>query len=136
MDDRRSDGRASRICDALIVDAATAFTYKGRSVTAQQVGKDLGVHFVLQGSVQRSGAKIRINAQLADATSNAQLWSESLRWPVRPICAASHVTARIGNSIGREMVIMAARESETRKSEPEGSRPDSACQALHLKPRR
>src|SRR5208282_5284495 len=40
-------------------------------------GRELGVHFVLQGSVQRNGTKMRINAQLADATSNAQLWSES-----------------------------------------------------------
>ena len=57
----------SRIRDAFIVNAATAFAYKDKPVTAQQVGKDLGVHFVLQGSVQRNGTKIRINAQLADA---------------------------------------------------------------------
>ena len=60
-----------------IVDTATAFAYKDKALTAQQVGRELGVHFVLQGSVQRNGTKIRINAQLADANSNAQLWSES-----------------------------------------------------------
>ena len=43
----------------------------------QQIGKELGVRFALQGGVQRSGDKIRINAQLADTTTNAQLWSES-----------------------------------------------------------
>jgi len=67
----------SRIRDAFIVNATTAFAYKDKPVTAQQVGKELGVHFVLQGSVQRNGTKIRINAQLADAISNAQLWSDT-----------------------------------------------------------
>ena len=63
-----------------------------------------------------------INAQLADATSNAQLWSESFEGDQSDLFALQdRVTARVGNSIGREMVIMAARESETRKSEPEGS---------------
>src|SRR5208282_2385072 len=64
-----------RVREAFIVDAKTAFAYKDKPITAQQVGRELGVHFVLQGSVQRNGTKIRINAQLADAISNAQLWS-------------------------------------------------------------
>jgi TolB-like protein/cytochrome c-type biogenesis protein CcmH/NrfG len=126
----------SRIRDAFIVDAATAFTYKGKSVTAQQLGKDLGVHFVLQGSVQRSGTKIRINAQLADATSNAQRWSESFEGDQSDLFALQdQVTARIGNSIGREMVIMAARESETRKTSPKVADLIWRARALSLKPR-
>ena len=67
----------SRIRDAFIVSTATAFAYKDKPVTVQQIGKELGVRFALQGGVQRSGDKIRINAQLADTTTNAQLWSES-----------------------------------------------------------
>jgi adenylate cyclase len=107
----------SRIRDAFIVNAATAFAYKDKPVTAQQVGKDLGVHFVLQGSVQRSGTKIRINAQLADATSKAQLWSDSFEGDQSDLFALQdRVTTLVGNSIGREMVIVAARESETHKS--------------------
>ncbi len=107
----------SRIRDAFIVNAATAFAYKDKPVTAQQVGKDLGVHFVLQGSVQRNGTKIRINAQLADANSNAQLWSETFEGDQSDLFALQdRVTTLVGNSIGREMVIVAARESETRKS--------------------
>jgi len=109
----------SRIRDAFIVNAATAFAYKDKPVTAQQVGNDLGVHFVLHGSVQRSGTKIRINAQLADATSNAQLWSESFEGDQSDLFALQdRVTTLVGNSIGRKMVIAAARESETRKSSP------------------
>ena len=60
-----------RIREAFIVNAATAFAYKDKPVAVQQIGTDLGVHFVLQGSVQRGRTRIRINAQLADATSSA-----------------------------------------------------------------
>jgi adenylate cyclase len=109
----------SRIREAFIVDAKSAFAYKDKPVTAQQVGKELGVHFVLQGSVQRSGTKIRINSQLADANSNAQLWSETFEGDQSDLFALQdRVTTLVGNSIGREMVIVAARESESRKSSP------------------
>ena len=85
----------------------------------QQIGKELGVRFALQGGVQRSGDKIRISAQLADTTTNAQLWSESFDGSQGDLFALQEmVTARIGNSIGREMVIVAARESEARKGDP------------------
>jgi TolB-like protein len=121
----------SRIRDTFIVNAATAFAYKDKPVAAQQVGKDLGVHFVLQGSVQRSGTTIRINAQLADATSNAQLWSESFEGDQSDLFALrDRVTTLVGNSIGREMVIVAARESETRKTSPRVADLNVACQGL------
>jgi len=125
----------SRIRDAFIVNAATAFAYKDKPVTAQQVGKELGVHFVLQGSVQRSGTKFRINAQLADATSNAQLWSESFEGDQSDLFALQdRVTTLVGNSIGREMVIVAARESETRKTSPKVADLMLRANALYLKP--
>ena len=125
----------SRIRDAFIVNAATAFAYKDKPVTAQQVGKELGVHFVLQGSVQRNGTKIRINAQLADASSNAQLWSETFEGDQSDLFALQdQVTTLVGNSIGREMVIVAARESETRTSSPKVSDLMLRARALSLKP--
>ena len=125
----------SRIREAFIVTAATAFAYKGKPVTAQQVGKELGVHFVLQGSAQRSGTKIRITTQLADATSNAQLWSESFEGDESDLFALQdRVTTLVGNSIGREMVIVAARESEIRKSSPKAADLMLRARALGMKP--
>ena len=125
----------SRIRDAFIVDAATAFTYKDNPATAQQVGRDLGVRFVLQGSVQRSGTVIRINAQLADAASNAQLWSDTFEGDQSDLFALQDkVTARIGNSIGQEMVIVAGRESETRKYSPKAADLILRARAVALKP--
>jgi adenylate cyclase len=125
----------SRIRDAFIVNAATAFAYKDKPVTAEQVGKDLGVRFVLHGSVQRNGNKIRINAQLADANSNAQLWSESFEGDQSDLFALQdRVTTLVGNSIGREMVIVAARESETRKTSPKVADLMLRARAIGLKP--
>jgi adenylate cyclase len=125
----------SRIRDAFIVNVSTAYTYKDKPVIAQQVGKDLGVRFVMQGSVQRSGSKIRINAQLADTTSNAQLWSETFEGDQSDLFALQdQVTARIGNSIGREIVIIAAREAETRKSSPKVADLMLRARALSVKP--
>jgi adenylate cyclase len=123
----------SRIRDAFIVSTATAFAYKHKPLTVQQIGKELGVRFALQGGVQRSGDKI--NAQLADTTSNAQLWSESFDGSQGNLFALQEsVTARIGNSIGREMVIVAARDSEARKSTPAVADLMLRARALNLKP--
>lgn len=124
----------SRIRDAFIVSAATAFAYKDKAVTVQQIGRELGVRFALQGGMQRSDEKIRINAQLADTTTNAQLWSESFDGSQGDLFALQEmVTARIGNSIGREMVIVAARESE-RKSNAKAVDLMLRAKALGLKP--
>ena len=107
----------SRVRDAFVVAAATAFPYKDKPVNLQQLGADLGVRFVLQGSVQRVGTTIRINAQLADTRTSAQLWTENFQGDQANLFALQdQVTARVGNSIGREMVMVAARESDARVS--------------------
>jgi adenylate cyclase len=104
----------SRIRDAYVVNAAAAAANKDKD--PQQVGRTLGVRYVLQGSVQRSGTKIRINAQLADAGTNAQLWTESFDGDQADLFALQdQVTTRIGNTIGREMVVYAARQTEQSK---------------------
>src|SRR5262249_39773792 len=54
----------------------TAFSYEGKPVETRQIGRELGVRYVLEGSVQHAGARIRINAQLVDAESGAHVWAE------------------------------------------------------------
>jgi adenylate cyclase len=125
----------SRIRDAFVVSPATAFAYKDKTASVQQIGKDVGVRFVLQGSVLASGEKIRISAQLGDARSGAQLWSDIFEGDLADLFALQDkVTTRIGNSIGREMVILAARDSETRKSSPVVADLMLRARALELKP--
>ncbi len=125
----------SRIRDAFVVSTATAFAYKDKAVTVQQIGKELGVRFALQGGVQRSGDKIRINAQLADTSTNAQLWSESFDGSQGELFALQEmVTTRLGNSIGREMVIVAARDSERHRGDARAADLMMRASALALKP--
>jgi TolB-like protein len=107
----------SRIRDAFIVPVSSAVMYRDKAASVKQIGQDLGVRFVLQGSVLASGNRLRINAQLADAQSGAQKWTETFEGDLADLFALQdQVTARIGNSIGNQMVILAARESQTRKS--------------------
>ena len=66
----------ARLPDTFVIARNTAFTYKGKPVDAKAIGKDLGVRYVLEGSVQPSGGRVRINAQLIDAGSGAHLWAD------------------------------------------------------------
>lgn len=66
----------SKISSLFVISRKSSFTYKGKPVKVQQVSEELGVRYVLEGSIQRSGDRIRINAQLIDAVSGKHLWSE------------------------------------------------------------
>lgn len=66
----------SKISEIFVIARNSTFTYKGKAVKVQQVSQDLGVRHALEGSVQRSGERVRVSAQLADARSGLQLWSE------------------------------------------------------------
>jgi adenylate cyclase len=71
----------ARIPNSFVIARNTAFTFKGKAVDAKAIGKDLGVRYVLEGSVQPSGAQMRVNAQLIDADSGAHLWAEKFDTP-------------------------------------------------------
>jgi adenylate cyclase len=66
----------SKIPDLFVISRQSTFTYKGKPVKVQRVAEDLGVRYVLEGSIQKSGDKLRINAQLIDAIKGHHLWSE------------------------------------------------------------
>ena len=67
----------SKIPSILVIARNSTFTYKGKAVKVQQVAQELGVQYVLEGSVQRSGNRVRINAQLIDALTGHHMWAES-----------------------------------------------------------
>jgi TolB-like protein len=71
----------TRIRDSFVIARNTAFTYKGKPVDAKQIGKDLGVRYVLEGSVQPSGGQMRVNAQLIDSDSGAHVWADQFDTP-------------------------------------------------------
>jgi adenylate cyclase len=66
----------ARLRDSFVIARNTAFTYKGKPVDAKAIGKELGVRYVLEGSVQPGGDRVRVNAQFIDAESGAHLWAE------------------------------------------------------------
>ena len=69
----------SRLHNSFVIARNTAFTFKGKNVDAKAIGKELGVRYVLEGSVQRDGTRVRVNAQLIDAESGAHVWADRSR---------------------------------------------------------
>jgi TolB-like protein/Flp pilus assembly protein TadD len=77
----------SRISSLFVIARNTAFTYKGKAVNMQDIRKELGVRYVLEGSVQKAGEQVRIVAQLVDTTTDAHVWSERYDRPFKDIFA-------------------------------------------------
>jgi TolB-like protein len=69
----------SRISGSFVIARSTAFTFKSRPVDVKQIGRELGVRYVLEGSVQRAGDQVRMNVQLIDAEGGAHVWAERAR---------------------------------------------------------
>src|SRR5262245_56837626 len=66
----------SRFSELLVISRNSTFQYKGRAVDARQIGRELGVRYVLEGSIRRAGDRVRVNVQLAETATGAQRWSE------------------------------------------------------------
>ncbi len=77
----------SRLSGILVIARNSSGTYKGKAVKVQQVAKDLGVRYVLEGSVRREGDTVRINAQLVDALGGQHLWAERYDGSIRDVFA-------------------------------------------------
>jgi adenylate cyclase len=77
----------SRISSLFVIARNTAFTYKGKAANVQDVGKELGVRYVLEGSVQKASDQVRIVAQLIDTASGGHIWSERYDRPLKDIFA-------------------------------------------------
>ena len=103
----------SRIRDSFVIARNTAFTFKGKSIDAKEIGKELGVRYVLEGSVQRDQNRVRVNAQLIDAQSGAHLWADRFEEDVADLFKLQdQVVARLANSLGIELVKAEAQRDE------------------------
>ena len=95
----------SRIRDSFVIARNTAFTFKGKGLDAKEIGKELGVRYVLEGSVQRDANRVRVNAQLIDAQSGAHLWADRFEEDASDLFKLQdQVVARLANSLGYELV--------------------------------
>jgi TolB-like protein len=99
----------SRISGSFVIARNTAFTYKGKPVGAKQIGRELGVRYVLEGSDRRSGSQLRVNTQLIDAKTDAHLWAERFDRDTDDLFALQdEITSRIALALGSELVIAEA----------------------------
>jgi adenylate cyclase len=109
----------SQIRNSFVIARNTAFTFKGKSIDAKEIGKELSVRYVLEGSVQRDGNRVRVNAQLIDADSGAHLWADRFEEEVADLFKLQdEVVARLANALGYELV-KAEAERSARSGNPD-----------------
>ena len=95
----------SRISGGFVIARNTAFTFKGKPVDVKKVGRELGVRYVVEGSVRRAGNLLRVNVQLSDAESGAHLWTDRLDTdPTGLVWAQSEITGRLARTINFKLV--------------------------------
>jgi len=95
----------SRLSLMSVTSRNTAFTYRNRSADTKQIGRELGVRYVLEGSVQRSGNRVRVSAQLIDAETDTHLWADRLDSDAGDLFALQNeITSRIAIALHLELV--------------------------------
>src|SRR5262245_5202481 len=104
----------SRITDLFVISRSTAFTYRDKPIGVKQVGRELGVRYVLEGSVRRSDNWVRVNAQLIDAETEAHLWAERFDGDTANLfILQDEITRRIAVALNLELIgAEAARSAE------------------------
>jgi TolB-like protein/Tfp pilus assembly protein PilF len=104
----------SRIAHSFVISRNTAFTYRNKPIDTKQIGRELGVRYVLDGSVRRSGNQVRVSAELIDAATDAHLWAERFDRDTGDLFALQNeITSQLANALGVELVAAeAARPTE------------------------
>jgi len=103
----------SRLNNAVVVSRNTASTYKGKSVDAKQIGRDLNVRYVLEGSIQRGGSRMRINVQLIDAITGNHLWADRFDKPMADLFdMQDEIVSKLANELRPELIAAEAKRAE------------------------
>ncbi|MBV8530482.1 MAG: tetratricopeptide repeat protein [Candidatus Eremiobacteraeota bacterium] len=107
----------SRISGSFVIARNTAFTYKGKPVDAKQIGRELGVHYVIEGSVRRAGNQVQVNVQLIDAESGAHLWADRFKTDRQDLAESqTDITGRLAQSLNVELLRDVNRRIEQERS--------------------
>ena len=102
----------SRIAGSFVIARNTAFTFKGKAVAVKQIGHELNVRYVLEGSVQRSGNRLRVNVQLIDAETGNHLWAERFQKPVTDLFdLQDEIVSRLANTLNAQLIEAEARRA-------------------------
>ena len=103
----------SRINGSFVIARNTAFTFKGKAVDVKQIGRELNVRYVLEGSVQRRGQRMRVNVQLIDTEDGHHLWAERFDKPLADLFEMQdEIVARLANALNTQLVAAEARRAE------------------------
>ena len=103
----------SRISGAFVIGRSTAFTYKGKAVELKQIGRELNVLYILEGSVQRGGNRMLVNVQLIDAETGNHLWAERFEKPLADLLdMQDEIVARLANTLNAQLIAAEARRAE------------------------
>ena len=103
----------SRIRGALVIARNTAFTYKGKPLDVKTIGRELNVRYVLEGSVQRGGNRMRVNVQLIDAETGNHLWAERFDKPLADLFdMQDEIVARLAGALNTQLIAAEARRAE------------------------
>jgi TolB-like protein len=102
----------SRMVGIFVIGRNTAFTFKGKHLNLKQIGRDLGVRYLLEGTVQRGRGRMRINCQLIDADTGNHVWAERFDKPIADLFdMQDEIGARLANQLGTELVSAEARRA-------------------------
>jgi TolB-like protein/class 3 adenylate cyclase len=103
----------SRIRGAIVIARNTAFTYKGKPFDVKTIGRELNVRYVLEGSVQRGGNRMRVNVQLVDAETGSHLWAERFDKPLTDLFdMQDEIVGRLANALSAQIAAVEARHAE------------------------
>jgi TolB-like protein len=103
----------SRMRGAVVIARNTAFSYRGKPLDVKQIGRELNVRYLLEGSVQRGGNRMRVNVQLIDAETGNHLWAERFDKPFADLFdMQDEIVARLAGALGTELVTAEARRAE------------------------
>jgi TolB-like protein len=103
----------SRIHGAFVIARNTAFTFKGKAVDVKKLGRELSVRYVLEGSMQRGGNRLRVNVQLVDAETGNHLWAERFDKPGADLFdLQDEIVSRLANTLNAELIAVEARRAE------------------------
>jgi TolB-like protein/class 3 adenylate cyclase len=103
----------SMIRGAVVIARNTAFTYKGKPIDVKTIGRELNVRYVLEGSVQRAGNRLRVNVQLIDAESGSHLWTELFDKRVADLFdMQDEIVARLSGQLNAALIVAEARRVE------------------------
>ena len=104
----------SRIAGALVIARNTAFTFKGKPIDVKKLGRELNVRYVLEGSVQRNGNRLRVNVQLIDAGTGNHLWADRFDKPVADLFdMQDEIVSRLANNLDAQLTYAEARRAES-----------------------